>query len=424
MRFFWQVVVFASLGFGGRLDGAALEVTGSLGRDMTADSVEITCTLSQLTAADRDALAADGSPYAKLSITLGDQAPPIAIGTEQGGNDLWWAELMNTPEIEGDDLSPTGEERFRVSIDLALRLKGGASLEDIIKADGTLEVDASHSVVRGASISRTLKKSTSTPNEAPRDFLVTGGHRKIRATWEAPAVVEYHEGVSGKAESGPAPAYVYVVLVDPEVETASLPAKMFSPTEQEDQGGHSCTYTRPSSDESLCISCASNLYLDLESADWGGIQGMTTRRVAIRDLGVDFADVEVDRTWTIFATYARSLRRTSCRQAGAVTDFSMTERLGEPEAKPEDVRCFVATAAYGHAWDDRVVALRWLRDQIVRYLPGGAWLVQKYYDASPPLAEAIRHRPWAGWLVRALLEIPAWGAAVVRDSFGSGDTGN
>jgi hypothetical protein len=65
--------------------------------------------------------------------------------------------------------------------------------------------------------------------------------------------------------------------------------------------------------------------------------------------------------------------------------------------------CFVATAAWGAAWTDRVAALRHFRDQYMRTNGVGAALVQFYYANSPMFARAIAQRPWAREVARSAL---------------------
>lgn len=65
--------------------------------------------------------------------------------------------------------------------------------------------------------------------------------------------------------------------------------------------------------------------------------------------------------------------------------------------------CFVATAAYGAPWADRVRALRWFRDAYLKTNPMGRAFVAFYYSASPPLARAIADEPLARASARALL---------------------
>jgi len=51
--------------------------------------------------------------------------------------------------------------------------------------------------------------------------------------------------------------------------------------------------------------------------------------------------------------------------------------------------CFVATAAYGAPWADRVKMLRIFRDDVMRAAAVGALFVEYYYYVSPPLANLI-----------------------------------
>ena len=68
--------------------------------------------------------------------------------------------------------------------------------------------------------------------------------------------------------------------------------------------------------------------------------------------------------------------------------------------------CFIATAAYGTPSEVHVLTLRRFRDHFLVTHAPGRWLVGQYYNFSPPIADMIRHRPWARLLVRTLL-LPA-----------------
>lgn len=68
-----------------------------------------------------------------------------------------------------------------------------------------------------------------------------------------------------------------------------------------------------------------------------------------------------------------------------------------------DGLCFVATAAWGAPWADRVAALRWFRDLYLKPQPMGRAFVAFYYSASPPLAAMIAKQPLARSAVRSLL---------------------
>jgi LPXTG-motif cell wall-anchored protein len=65
--------------------------------------------------------------------------------------------------------------------------------------------------------------------------------------------------------------------------------------------------------------------------------------------------------------------------------------------------CFIATAAYGEAWDARIDTLRRFRDSVMATNDLGRMLVATYYRLSPPLADELRSHPAARAAVRAAL---------------------
>ena len=65
--------------------------------------------------------------------------------------------------------------------------------------------------------------------------------------------------------------------------------------------------------------------------------------------------------------------------------------------------CFIATAAYGTMWAANVTTLRTFRDECLLQSPVGRGFVSLYYSVSPPVADAIRSRPWAQAATRVAL---------------------
>lgn len=70
--------------------------------------------------------------------------------------------------------------------------------------------------------------------------------------------------------------------------------------------------------------------------------------------------------------------------------------------------CFIATAAYGSYWSEEVRVLREFRDRTLRRSAAGRWVIARYYEVSPPIAEAIRGSDAARTLVRGALTPVVW----------------
>jgi hypothetical protein len=65
--------------------------------------------------------------------------------------------------------------------------------------------------------------------------------------------------------------------------------------------------------------------------------------------------------------------------------------------------CFIATAAYGTPFDERIDKLRHFRDHTLASFEAGRVFIDWYYSYSPPLAKYVESRPMFRAVVRALL---------------------
>ncbi|PLX93926.1 MAG: hypothetical protein C0621_06540 [Desulfuromonas sp.] len=81
-----------------------------------------------------------------------------------------------------------------------------------------------------------------------------------------------------------------------------------------------------------------------------------------------------------------------------------------------DSRCFIATAAYGTAWQPQVMTLRSFRDRVLLPTSIGRFAVESYYRLSPPLADFIAESPLLRRGARMVLAPVVWLAEALTPS--------
>ncbi|MEM7160607.1 MAG: CFI-box-CTERM domain-containing protein [Myxococcota bacterium] len=91
-----------------------------------------------------------------------------------------------------------------------------------------------------------------------------------------------------------------------------------------------------------------------------------------------------------------------CGNVSSITSDSI--RTPAQEFAQVDGFCFVATAAWGAPWADRVQALRWFRDRYLESNAMGSAFVDFYYYASPALAQTVAKTPLTRAAARVALE--------------------
>ena len=111
--------------------------------------------------------------------------------------------------------------------------------------------------------------------------------------------------------------------------------------------------------------------------------------------------VAVDQLWGDYSYQFAVVYEDRCSfesqpaMAGATTPVQKFQTI--------DSFCVIATAAWGASWHDEVVALRGVRDRVLRPSPVGNALVKAYYHYGPSVAWWLSKNAYARGVARALL---------------------
>jgi hypothetical protein len=249
---------------------------------------------------------------------------------------------------------------------------------------------------------------------------ILGSQKSLLVNYNSAASVAIKGGTGTKP-----PSQVNVFTVDPTIagELVTLPAKKFSGQATTPDSEATCTFRMPSSDKEACVfdckdasGAAGDIYLDPKAV--GSIPGFSWTSGSQSSGQASVSGLENGRKYYVFLQYEPSgIQVSDCLAGMPSANFSMTELNGESDAKVVDVRCFIATAAYGSPLHERLRLFRKFRDKVLVNSPIGRALVDTYYRLSPPLADWISAHPKAREAARTVLEIPASVLGLVDDLY-------
>ena len=123
-----------------------------------------------------------------------------------------------------------------------------------------------------------------------------------------------------------------------------------------------------------------------------------------KNSGLTIEGLEEGKEYVVAMQYQEGLKRSACYSVTPSKSISLTEANGESEAVEGDPRCFIATAAYGDPLAQELNVLRWFRDHVLMKTDVGKFLVETYYQMSPPVAEYISNSS----VLKASVKISLW----------------
>ena len=238
------------------------------------------------------------------------------------------------------------------------------------------------------------------PAVAPQQLILTPRHHRLHIDWQVEETIAY----SNEQGDFP-PVGVLAIVAAPQAEPIDLTAAAMvfrtaaqggdTPlTEGQCQLSSDCTLT--------CGAEADNIYFDLEKIK--KIKGLEKSKFLQGGTGV-IQDLQPDKTYRVMLQYyPAGLQRSQCLTAVPVANKTLLELNGMDNAKREDLRCFIATAAWGSS--RAVNDLRWWRDNFLLTTEWGQAVTDLYYQHSPPLATTIANHEPLRLLTRLLLLVP------------------
>ncbi len=343
----------------------------------------------------------------RLSLYLTDVSSSETVGTDPAGTATVAFYLEFRDEVLSE-LNSSGNYNLTYYPRIReVNSNGLSNLVDSSTDDKSLKVRIKYLedlVAKGDPVDNTIVVNPTVANEAPASLAVLGSHKLLSIAFESKSSIAFI-GASDAA-STEAPTDATVVAFRLGTTYPSLPAKIFTPAATTDTDT-TCEFDANQANGGACIVCSdSKAYLDVAA-----LATLDPENIAVRSASKgsrDISGLENDVSYAVFAMYQPDgIQRSTCLTATPSENLTLTELNGEGEAKEQNFRCFVATAAYGSPLHKNLRGLRWFRDGIANLHPAGNALIEAYYRNSPPLAAWISKHPLAAVSVRAALWAPA-----------------
>ncbi len=417
------LLAVCGLDFSQNAFAAGMQVTGSLPRSLETGAFTVQVIVTGVFPTDLAAGRGESTENRiSIELTQVDQSP---IGFSQQKAQTANARFYLQERLLPVEL-PDNNGNYTVTSNLWVREAVPGELKNRITT-GKLTMRLNYSIA-GKNIVRDflteLSQDAYVVNEAPtftQGSAIIGSQKSLLVNFDTKSTV----AAKGGDNSAKEPTSVNVYIVDPDVtgELVSLPAKRFSGQATVADANATCTFRLPIDDKSTCVfdckdinGTTGDVYLN--DAEISSIPGFTVTTVPAKDGQASVVGLTNGKRYYTFLQYEPDgVLVSDCLAGEPSANLSLTELNGEGEAQVVDVRCFIATAAYGSPLHDRLKLFRKFRDQVLMDSAPGRALVELYYRWSPPLAAWIAAHPSAKEVTRRLLEIPATALGLVDDLY-------
>ena len=237
------------------------------------------------------------------------------------------------------------------------------------------------------------------PNEAPQQVQLTPRHHRLHINWNVPEAVDYS---NAQGKFPPAGVLAIIAAKSDKAIDMSAAAMVFRTAAEGGDVPLDKGQCQLLPDCSIDCGNAENVYFDLNKIK--NINDLQKSKLLQGGTGV-INDLQPGVNYmVILQYYPDGIKRSACLTAVPVENKTLLELNGAGDAKREDWRCFIATAAWGSS---RAVAdLRWWRDNFLLTNDWGRAFTAFYYRHSPPVAALIADHELLRALTRILLLVP------------------
>lgn len=381
---------------GGPALGATVRVEGSIPLKKPVSEITIDIIVSSIEQKDQASDYKDLSSY--LDVLVKGNVVALNEADAQKSNNKYLA----TYESSNQDPNPNN---FTVTIKVKLRKLSGTIDDDL--ENNNLRVKAKYK--KDSESPETLIARTNLVFNAAPSFLseqpIIGSHKQLLINVSPVNTVPTSSG----QEKTPSTLYVYAFKAEEGVEQEyTLPARIFE-ANNDNPRLVSCTLKKPNSNRGECLtSCVdqneakTNVYLDHTEIANKNLPNFYVNRISISpnsNIAVTLGGLENQKKYFVFLTYDQGTKSSECLVGEPSINYTLTELNGEKEASVVDLRCFIASAAYGSPLAKEVEVFRWYRDKILKQSSFGRLAIEVYYFMSPFLAEMVHQnvyfRQWS-----------------------------
>ena len=384
-----------------------------------ADEIEqltISFTIDNVLPSDYDLQDGEASEWDRLRITLPDsEDKDLPLAQEQQNEDS--KSEMNShyhyePVLREQEEETNADGNLTINFIITIKARKENNLHSLIKGDSNTlrvkivyrkwEMDVEGNGRYGgalADVVHSFARIDAVPNSAPTLVELEARHRRLQLQIEKETLVELN---NNQGEKAVAEVVVFVVKQSDTPLSLTPIARVYKSVAE---GGD---IDMPADEKCEWLSDCSidcpreNVYFDLAKAT--EIPALQHSKLTTTE-HVSISNLEIDTPYQVILQYhPDGIVRSECATASPVENKTLMELNGEEATQEQDLRCFIATAAYGS--DFFVSHFRWFRDNFLLTNTLGSKFVSFYYRHSPLVAAKIANNQLLKITAQFLLLLP------------------